>query len=168
MCVTLLTYWRKDISPNHKTAQIFNGVSRKTNNDTIQWCKKEVNKIKIQWVLQSLYCCCRQPENDKRVVECKRCHEWYHDMCVPIPKIVFTNRTVEWFCPCCRIMKLHILTQSLSTYKLSICCNCFHIVCLYSIAWRLQFVNLSEHVYSFIPPSLLQASVKYPPPPPVS
>ena len=98
--------------------------------------KKKATSLRYSKHFQ-VYCCCRQPESDERMVECQGCHEWYHDTCVPIPEIIFTNQTVEWFCPSCRLMKWHILINSLSVYKLSICYICFHIVLIHDI-WSLS------------------------------
>lgn len=30
------------------------------------------------------YCICRQPQNDKWMIQCDSCHEWFHGDCIGI------------------------------------------------------------------------------------
>ena len=48
-----------------------------------------------------VFCKCRQPE-DGRMVQCRMCQEWFHEDCTRIPRIVWKDKTISWYCCSCR------------------------------------------------------------------
>lgn len=49
-----------------------------------------------------IYCLCRQPSNEGRMVECSSCKEWYHKECEQIPEDVWTDKDYFWSCSRCK------------------------------------------------------------------
>lgn len=53
----------------------------------------------------SVYCLCRMPEvQDRDMVECSNCLEWFHVDCLvqPVPTAALDNSNVDWFCDLCK------------------------------------------------------------------
>ena len=50
-----------------------------------------------------VYCNCRQPESNDRMVQCSTCKEWFHEQCENIPRKVWTNQDYRWTCKNCKI-----------------------------------------------------------------
>lgn len=49
-----------------------------------------------------VYCKCRLPwDKQRKMVQCKRCKEWYHQECLNIPEDVFLDPTCIWACKKC-------------------------------------------------------------------
>ena len=51
----------------------------------------------------SVYCSCRETSEGK-MVQCNKCHEWFHDRCIPPTREeVWTNKLFKWYCGQCII-----------------------------------------------------------------
>lgn len=52
----------------------------------------------------SLWCICRQPHNNRFMICCDKCEDWFHGKCVNVTKamgVEMEERGVEWVCPSC-------------------------------------------------------------------
>ena len=51
-----------------------------------------------------VYCHCRQPylSRHKNMAQCDSCHEWIHETCDTIPKMVFKKQTASFICTRCK------------------------------------------------------------------
>lgn len=52
-----------------------------------------------------LWCICRQPHNNRFMICCDKCEEWFHGKCVNVTKAMgaeFEQKKKEWRCPNCR------------------------------------------------------------------
>lgn len=52
-----------------------------------------------------LWCICRQPHNNRFMICCDKCEDWFHGKCVGITKQMGTEmeqRRAEWICPNCK------------------------------------------------------------------
>lgn len=48
-----------------------------------------------------IYCICRMPEDNSRMVECVVCKEWFHEDCISAPRKVWTDKEYQWKCTKC-------------------------------------------------------------------
>lgn len=48
-----------------------------------------------------IFCKCRLPLG--RMVECMKCKEWYHELCVTVPDTIWKNPTAKWYCTDCAL-----------------------------------------------------------------
>ncbi|KAH8318668.1 hypothetical protein KR074_001189 [Drosophila pseudoananassae] len=51
-----------------------------------------------------LWCICRQPHNNRFMICCDMCEDWYHGSCVSVTKAMGTemeNKGIDWKCPKC-------------------------------------------------------------------
>lgn len=51
-----------------------------------------------------LWCICRRPHNNRFMICCDKCEDWFHGKCVGVTKQMGTEmeqRGVEWVCPNC-------------------------------------------------------------------
>lgn len=51
-----------------------------------------------------LWCVCRRPHNNRFMICCDKCEDWFHGKCVGITKQMGTEmeeRGIEWVCPNC-------------------------------------------------------------------
>lgn len=51
-----------------------------------------------------LWCICKQPHNNRFMICCDKCEEWFHGKCVSITKAMgqqMEEKGVEWTCPNC-------------------------------------------------------------------
>ena len=37
------------------------------------------------------------------LAQCKKCKEWFHELCLSIPKDVFMDNSYVWCCPACAV-----------------------------------------------------------------
>ncbi|KAK8783701.1 hypothetical protein V5799_009932 [Amblyomma americanum] len=55
---------------------------------------------------ERLWCICRKPHNDKFMIECDRCKDWFHGTCVGVTRQqgrLLEKENKEWVCPkCCK------------------------------------------------------------------
>lgn len=52
----------------------------------------------------SLWCICRTPHNNRFMICCDKCEEWFHGKCVNITRQMgneMEQRKSEWICPNC-------------------------------------------------------------------
>lgn len=52
-----------------------------------------------------LWCICRQPHNNRFMICCDKCEDWFHGKCVNITKSMGNDmeaRNIEWVCPNCK------------------------------------------------------------------
>lgn len=52
-----------------------------------------------------LWCICKQPHNNRFMICCDKCEEWYHGKCVNVSKAmgkVIEQGNKKWFCPTCK------------------------------------------------------------------
>uniref|UniRef100_T1H3Q5 PHD-type domain-containing protein n=1 Tax=Megaselia scalaris TaxID=36166 RepID=T1H3Q5_MEGSC len=52
-----------------------------------------------------LWCICRQPHNNRFMICCDTCEEWFHGSCVQITKAMnleMEAKKQEWICPPCK------------------------------------------------------------------
>ena len=50
-----------------------------------------------------VYCSCRLQDNEQeRMVECDRCHEWFHQSCQQVQRAVFTTQEEDLVWHCCK------------------------------------------------------------------
>ena len=64
--------------------------SRVIRRDKVSTRKQEALKV---------YCRCRLPEGD--MINCDRCHEWFHSSCIDAPDSAWIDCPQEWFCDAC-------------------------------------------------------------------
>lgn len=67
--------------------------------------QKRIHRCKQARLVLSVYCSCRsicRYDSSDPMVECSRCFEWYHKKCEKIPKNIFQNKHVEYFCKACK------------------------------------------------------------------
>lgn len=53
---------------------------------------------------ERLWCICRKPHNDKFMIECDRCKDWFHGTCVGVTRQqgrLLEKENREWVCPKC-------------------------------------------------------------------
>ncbi|XP_064480998.1 uncharacterized protein LOC135394261 isoform X2 [Ornithodoros turicata] len=53
---------------------------------------------------ERLWCICRQPHNDKFMIQCDRCEDWFHGHCVGVTRQqgrMWEREGREWVCPKC-------------------------------------------------------------------
>lgn len=53
---------------------------------------------------ERLWCICRKPHNDKFMIECDRCKDWFHGTCVGVTRQqgrLLEKENKEWVCPKC-------------------------------------------------------------------
>ena len=49
-----------------------------------------------------VHCLCNMPEIvGADMAECSKCTKWFHVTCVNVPKEIFSDSTISWFCPLC-------------------------------------------------------------------
>lgn len=54
----------------------------------------------------SIYCKCRLPADDGRMMECTNCNVWYHEECEPlIPEQAWIDKDYPWKCRTCSATK---------------------------------------------------------------
>ncbi|CAG8691353.1 2342_t:CDS:2, partial [Cetraspora pellucida] len=56
---------------------------------------------------QKHYCFCRRPDNFKTMIECDKCHEWYHCECIGMSDEE-ANSLDTWTCSMCHYDKNHL------------------------------------------------------------
>lgn len=52
-----------------------------------------------------LWCICKQPHNNRFMICCDKCEEWFHGTCVNVTKAqgkVFEEGNKKWLCPNCK------------------------------------------------------------------
>lgn len=55
-----------------------------------------------------LWCICQRPHNNRFMISCDSCSEWFHGKCVNITKAKATaleNQDIKWYCPTCKVSK---------------------------------------------------------------
>lgn len=55
-------------------------------------------------IVFSLWCICRQPHNNRFMICCDKCEDWFHGKCVNVTKAMGTEmeeQGIEWVCPNC-------------------------------------------------------------------
>lgn len=55
---------------------------------------------------QKVYCICRKPEDDRRMIECCQCKEWFHLECVKVTDEQASrmeDEEIDYFCPICLV-----------------------------------------------------------------
>ncbi|CAN7998759.1 unnamed protein product [Ixodes hexagonus] len=53
---------------------------------------------------EKLWCICRQPHNDKFMIQCDKCEDWFHGTCVGVTRQqgrLWEKENREWVCPKC-------------------------------------------------------------------
>jgi hypothetical protein len=53
-----------------------------------------------------LWCICQQPHNNRFMICCDKCEDWFHGKCVNVTKAMgreFEERRKEWTCPNCKV-----------------------------------------------------------------
>ena len=51
----------------------------------------------------AVFCTCRMPEDEEKMIRCDSCEEWYHERCTPhIPEEVWINKDYQWNCNDCQ------------------------------------------------------------------
>ena len=55
---------------------------------------------KVPSTTVALYCVCRMPDDGSKLIQCKRCLEWFHLSCVQLDSTKSYTR-VRWSCPDC-------------------------------------------------------------------
>uniref|UniRef100_A0A131XSG6 Putative microtubule-associated protein futsch n=3 Tax=Ixodes ricinus TaxID=34613 RepID=A0A131XSG6_IXORI len=53
---------------------------------------------------EKLWCICRQPHNDKFMIQCDKCEDWFHGTCVGVTRQqgrLWEKENREWMCPKC-------------------------------------------------------------------
>uniref|UniRef100_A0A452VBQ0 Death-inducer obliterator 1 n=1 Tax=Ursus maritimus TaxID=29073 RepID=A0A452VBQ0_URSMA len=66
----------------------------------------------------ALYCICRQPHNNRFMICCDRCEEWFHGDCVGISEArgrLLERNGEDYICPNCTILQVQDETNSEST-----------------------------------------------------
>ena len=48
-----------------------------------------------------VYCVCRLPHDDRQMVQCTQCEDWYHTDCVRVPQDFISQKTKPWYCSFC-------------------------------------------------------------------
>ncbi|EFX65710.1 hypothetical protein DAPPUDRAFT_37832, partial [Daphnia pulex] len=51
-----------------------------------------------------LWCVCREPHNNRFMICCDKCEEWFHGTCVGITRSMGRElelKKLEWICPKC-------------------------------------------------------------------
>ena len=72
------------------------------NNSLLPFPSTEVHALKPKKERIRIYCTCRLPDDcSRRMAQCHRCQEWYHEDCENIPLTVFTNHHKIWKCNQC-------------------------------------------------------------------
>lgn len=54
---------------------------------------------------ERLWCICKQPHNNRFMICCDKCEEWYHGKCVNVSKAmgkVIEQENKKWYCPTCK------------------------------------------------------------------
>ncbi|XP_014239162.1 uncharacterized protein LOC106660771 isoform X2 [Cimex lectularius] len=62
-----------------------------------------------------LWCICKKPHNNRFMICCDSCEEWFHGKCVGITKSLgqqMEQQGVEWSCPTCKETKLKHIQKS--------------------------------------------------------
>lgn len=57
-----------------------------------------------------LWCICNQPHNNRFMICCDTCEEWYHGKCVNVTKTMgqlMEQEGREWICLYCKVSILH-------------------------------------------------------------
>jgi hypothetical protein len=65
--------------------------------------RRVTNKV-IKAITIPVYCHCRQPYLSKHasMAQCDSCHEWIHESCDTIPRVVFSKQTASFICSQCK------------------------------------------------------------------
>ena len=48
-----------------------------------------------------VYCICRLPHDNTKMIKCSKCGEWFHLECVMVPAKYIRQRALDWFCAKC-------------------------------------------------------------------
>ena len=67
-----------------------------------------------------LWCICKTPHNNRFMICCDKCEEWFHGNCVNITKAMgreMEDQGIEWTCPSCKVKRND--RKSLSQQKLT-------------------------------------------------
>ncbi|NP_001083431.1 uncharacterized protein LOC398922 [Xenopus laevis] len=68
----------------------------------------------------ALYCICRQRHNNRFMICCDRCEEWFHGDCVGIPEArgrLLERNGEDYICPNCTILQTHAESATDSDHK---------------------------------------------------
>ena len=79
----------------NKNMTKFPGVSKSEVNTKV--CRSKTIPLEI-------YCVCRMNFNqdDDIMAQCDKCHRWYHQQCVKIPRMIFTKKSAIFICTSCK------------------------------------------------------------------
>ncbi|EEC02039.1 hypothetical protein IscW_ISCW000551 [Ixodes scapularis] len=65
---------------------------------------------------EKLWCICRQPHNDKFMIQCDKCEDWFHGTCVGVTRQqgrLWEKENREWMCPkCAKALGVESLTPA--------------------------------------------------------
>ena len=48
-----------------------------------------------------VYCHCRMPDGNSKMIQCIACREWFHQHCETVPQTVWKKRCAKWKCCNC-------------------------------------------------------------------
>ncbi|KAM4842641.1 death-inducer obliterator 1 isoform 2-T8 [Thomomys bottae] len=74
----------------------------------------------------ALYCICRQPHNNRFMICCDRCEEWFHGDCVGISEArgrLLERNGEDYICPNCTILQVQDETNSEATEEQELRCR---------------------------------------------
>jgi len=60
--------------------------------------------IYLNYDIFRLWCICRQPHNNRFMICCDLCEDWYHGTCVSVTKAMgleMEQKGIDWKCPKC-------------------------------------------------------------------
>ena len=81
--------------------------------------RRSSKRIKSTSIIK-VYCDCRMPELPSSMVQCTKCHEWFHFLCVDVCGL---NHKSSWFCTLC----LKALLYSVPRLLLNTCNSVLHV-----------------------------------------
>lgn len=78
---------------------------------------------RILYIICRLWCICKQPHNNRFMICCDSCEDWFHGKCVNITKAMgqqMEEQGIEWRCPNC-IKKTKLQSKNNSITKVRLC-----------------------------------------------
>lgn len=78
------------------------------NNTSINKENEEQDEDESEDDPTKLWCICKQPHNNRHMIQCDTCDDWFHIKCVNITKAklkALEKQNTKWFCPTCKDLK---------------------------------------------------------------